>query len=302
MKNDIIIKDATVEKTLQQDGWMVVPALNANDMAELHRLYETYFPKFNVPGKFNFNSNADIPSEVRVKISSGVEKVFRPHLDRLFGNYKFVVGLIFIKQSSSDPMAEVGMHFDPTLLMDEHKNRHINMWCPLMDVEENSGAMQVISGSHMFFPAVHGKTIPFPFSKITDSLYEVKECVCMKAGEALFFDNRIIHMTKPNLSGKTRISVILTIVAPEAQYISLYRDPNRKDAPIEVYYQDDGYHLHPLFDNSFERPRIGRRVGNLDYDIFYVNKDEFFDLVRNPRPFKDFNYRIVPEKAGVLNA
>ncbi len=301
MSGSIIIKNKEAENNLAHNGFTVVPLITETDINELFALYKNYFSEVSLNSSYA-DSNANSPAEVKRKISEGILKILKPRINNLFENHEFLVSIFMTKKPTTDSSSQISMHQDPTLLIDESENQHIKIWCPLMDVDETNGALQMIRGSHLFLPPVHAVTVPNPYTNIYDTLYEMKECIRMKAGEALLFDNRTLHCSMPNSSGKIRITAIASIVAPNKQFISLYKNPKQKNAPIEVYFQDNNWFTNPLWSNTTERPLIGVKAGTLDYEPFFLNREEFISLVKNPRPYKTYKYNIIPvRKSSVFS-
>jgi hypothetical protein len=293
MNDVIVIKDKRIEEELVKDGFTKANLLGKDEITQLRALYETWFASTDKAGKYNFDSNADCLPDTKQKISSEIHRIIKSRIDALFSNYEFLPAIFFIKKPSPGPESSVTMHQDPTLLIDETEKVHIKIWCPLHDVDEKNGALQMIKGSHLFVPPVSAVTVPSHFSKVDDLLYTAKQCVSLKAGEAVMFDNRTIHCSMPNHSDTTRVTAIVSIVVPNRQFISLFCDPLKKNAPIEVYYQDHDWFYHPLWQNSQERPKTGTRAGVLDYDPFFVNEKDFLALVKTPRALKKYKYRII---------
>ena len=288
--DEININDTRIASELESNGYTVIPALGADSIGEfMESIYERI--RDNNPGKLNFNTGADMKGPVRLITIDMVKAAATPVLGRYFSNYEIVFGIMFVKRASPDIKAQVGLHFDPTLLRDESKQKHFNAWIPLIDVDEQNGAMWVIPGSHKIFPPVNAITIPFPFSKIQEKVYEYGKCIRMKAGEALIWDNRLIHYSLQNFSNNDRPSVVLTFVPPEAEFISLFRAQGA-DSPIEVYQQSRNWYYDPSWSNDFGPPRIGKLLGHLNYEPFFVTERKFVEHLESGEPLKNYTFEL----------
>lgn len=295
--SNLVVTNEQIKKALDKDGYISVPMLNAADVEQLMALFRKYY----ADDETKYFNSLYSEAAIRREVSEEIERVFKPYIDKIFDNYQYVVGLLFIKNPSPDADAEVPMHQDPTLLMDEDVNKHINIWCPLNDVDENNGALHMVAGSHLFFPGVQARTVPTPYEKIYPAIHQAKNCIRMQAGDALIFDNKILHGSMPNVTNKKRVAVVLSFAPKNAQYISIYRDPAIANAPIEVYAQQHGYHLDPRWFNTPDRNVLGTFMGLLDYEPFFVTEEEFNSLVNNPRPYKTYTYKFKrAEKPGLL--
>lgn len=293
MNEPIKIFEPTIENALLKNGFATAKLLGEKELYDLRNLYDKYFSEIVKKDKYNVDSNSDCNSDLKRTISNEIHKVVKPCIDKIFDDYEFIPAIFFVKKPGAN--SPVPMHQDPTLLIDECEKTHIKIWCPLLDVDGTNGTLQMIKGSHLFVPPVSAVTVPSHFSKVDSLLYKAMECVPVKAGDALMFDNRTIHCSMPNLTDQTRITVIVSIVAKQRQFISLFSDTTVKNPPIEVYYQDKDWYYSPLWCNTHERPKTGRRVGILDYHPFFVKGEDFESLVKNPRALVKYKYRIVSD-------
>ena len=96
----------------------------------------------------------------------------------------------------------------------------LSVWIPLDDVGPDNGALRVVRGSHLREwkrSPVGGidKQKEF-FSQVDDAQWEPRDeitCV-MERGGAVFFDDRLLHASCTNESGKDRYVIISTYQAP----------------------------------------------------------------------------------------
>lgn len=79
----------------------------------------------------------------------------------------------------------------------------VTCWCPLRDVEDSMGPLEVSKGSHMNGPLEHiDKTVP-----MLDKSEHEFEGIPMNAGDALFFSTFLVHRSGVNVSDKIRYSM-----------------------------------------------------------------------------------------------
>jgi hypothetical protein len=183
---------------------------------------------------------------------------------------------MFVKRPSADQAGKIHLHCDPTLLPDESRQRHLNIWAPLIDVDETSGALCVVPGSHKVFAPVHSFSIPSQFSQIADTVMEHGRCVPMKAGDVLIFDNRMPHFSRQNLASIDRPAAVLSIVPSDSEFISLY-GADESEFPIEVYRQPHSWYENTDWINDRDRPQTGRYLGRLNWTPHALSRSEFFD-------------------------
>ena len=84
------------------------------------------------------------------------------------------------------------MHQDMTLV-DEDYFSGINIWCPMVDLNETNGAIEILPKSHRFYKTYRGSSIPDIYDNVKDEVRGLMEPCYLKAGEAIIFDQSIIH-------------------------------------------------------------------------------------------------------------
>jgi ectoine hydroxylase-related dioxygenase (phytanoyl-CoA dioxygenase family) len=99
----------------------------------------------------------------------------------------------------------------------------------------------------------------------------------MKAGEVLVFDNRILHHSYQNLSGKARIAVICGLFPEEAKFITCHKPEYRCGEKVELIEHEDSYLLKGknfLIDCQ-KRPETGISLGQVDDPYYEISAEEF---------------------------
>ncbi len=61
------------------------------------------------------------------------------------------------------------MHQDMTLV-DESEYSGINIWCPMIDLNETNGAIEVVPKSHRFYKTYRGSSIPDIYDNVKDEV------------------------------------------------------------------------------------------------------------------------------------
>jgi hypothetical protein len=271
----IQITDAVIASELDSSGYAVVPGIDKTTVTDLCRtIYEEI--RFACQDKVNYNTGADLTGPVRGHAFQCITKAFAPVLDRYFQCYDCIVAIMFVKRPSAAQAGQVHLHCDPTLLPDESRQRHLNIWAPLIDVDETNGALCVVPGSHKVFAPVHSFSVPSQFSHIPDTVMERGRCVPTKAGDALIFDNRMPHFSRQNQGSVDRPAAVLSIVPSDSEFISLFGTDD-SEFPIEVYRQSQSWYESADWINDRERPQTGRYLGRLNWTPHALSRSEFID-------------------------
>lgn len=147
-------------------------------------------------------------------------------------------------------------------------------WCPLQDTDETNGAMQVLAGSHKLFPSMpmYGEEPYFlpAFHQIVDRMTTLH----LKAGEALLFDESLIHGSLPNPSHRNRLAIAAHCIHEDLQPITLFRAGNGQYRVCATG-SDFAYQHHSRQDEVDAGERW-RTLGYVDDPNRKVGPEEFF--------------------------
>lgn len=147
---------------------------------------------------------------------------------------------------------EIGLnlHQHPPMLLDLF-TRYVLCWCSLVDVDAESGALMVVPRSHSLYRHIHVPGEAFFFNSYQDELiHRYAIPVPLKAGEAVYFDNLILHGSYPNLRPTSRPAILTSFLGDGVERVSCRR---AADGSIEfVADPREGYSLYEKGDD-FER-------------------------------------------------
>jgi hypothetical protein len=129
-------------------------------------------------------------------------------------------GGAIVKNAGADALA-IHHHMPVT---DSAFQREIVCWCPLTDVDENSGALQVVPRSHHLLPFIRVPRGRDYFEGFADRLADYAVPLPARAGEAILLDNTLLHGSAPNNGAEPRYAISVQIV-PDDACNGLYLDP-----------------------------------------------------------------------------
>src|SRR4051812_30944470 len=143
------------------------------------------------------------------------------------------------------PNSGFGAHQDPTLV-DERRFRGVTIWIPLGDTGvvdgRDNGMLHVVAGSHRFTDGPRTRDVDdFAFAGLEDDIatrYGVG--VPTRRGEAIVFDNRLIHYSMPNETDDPRVVVSLGMRPSEASCVALRRNA---DGLVDLYEIDEDHYM-----------------------------------------------------------
>lgn len=271
-----IFKDEELASTIHEIGHQTVPFLSDEALQRLRAIFEEEHD-FDVQGGGMFYSLYSKDKAYRKRIHEQMEEVLTPFLNQHFKDYKNVINFFVVKLPGEK--SEFLAHQDTTGL-DEFSYSPLSLWIPLEDMKENNGALAVIEKTHWFFSPYRGVSIPFPFKKLADTVKKYIQPLYIKAGEALFFDNRIIHSSMPNSSDKARVAIVCGLFPKEAKFMNCYQKREPELGKIELFEHNDNYLLeYPhFFYNCTDRPVSGKLINEVDEFFPEMESNEFETL------------------------
>ncbi len=256
-----VLKSEQLDLQLSREGYAIIDNfISDKQIAELKSLYEQ-FHSFKGAGMFWGLYSQDL--DYRLKTHEGIGIVVSSSLERIFTQYKVVINSFVIKAPGEG--SEFVIHQDTTAT-DELKYSPLSVWYALEDVTNADGALCFVPKSHRWFSPYRGISFPFPFSNITDVVSRYLVPVCLKKGQAVIFDPRIVHHSLENASGRDRVAIVSGIFPMEAHFEICYKDTSVSAGPIEIYKENEGFLLtyRNFYQNCMARPSKGIQSGIAD--------------------------------------
>lgn len=163
-------------------------------------------------------------------------------VDRLLDDHVVYLTTFITKWPGGD--GGFAPHQDPSLV-DEREFRGVTVWIPLEDTDENNGALHVVPGSHRLSSQLRPSDVDrAPFVGLDQVVVErLGRVVPTVAGEALIFDNRVLHYSLPNWTDRPRIVLSFGVRPREASCILLRDLPDGRSG---VWHIDDDFYIDVL--------------------------------------------------------
>ncbi|MBK8352114.1 MAG: phytanoyl-CoA dioxygenase family protein [Saprospirales bacterium] len=132
-------------------------------------------------------------------------------------------------------------HQDWTIV-DEQKYNSYNLWIPLIDTNKDNGTLGLIVGSHKWNQDVRGFNISNPYGKYTKQFLEIGFEPTLKAGQAILYNHKLIHYSRPNKTQTKRNTAIIGVKDKAADLQISFCLDNKN---IETYKvsKNDFYHF-----------------------------------------------------------
>jgi hypothetical protein len=262
-----VFKEDKIQMEFERDGYVILPFYDKEEVRALTKLYHELHPK-NEEGFFpsTFSKDKTYRQKADCAIQEACDRSAKIYLE----NIKMVCGAYIVKNPS--PESGMCVHQDMSLL-DESRFTGVNIWATLTDLSVDNGTLFVLKGSHRLFPTYRGSSIPEFFQDVNDELIDYLEPVIIEAGQAVFFDQSIIHFSPPNYSKEIRIVTNTYFTHKDAEYRTYFYDKEKHPNKVEAFAQSNTFmtDFEQFGNNIQDRPTVGESLGLIDYNFPRIN-------------------------------
>lgn len=277
-----ILLDSAQNLQLHKDGYIVIPFLSEVEVSELTNFFNNKIEL--QEGDFYATAHAkDI--DLRMEMSNKIVEVIQQKVNSFFQNHE-LLGASFIVKSKN--LSQVLQPHQDWNIVDESSYRSYNIWIPLVDLNDENGAILVMPQSHSWITNYRHSSIPCSFQEIHSQIWEAMKPLYLKAGEALIYDHALLHASMPNTTQINRIACACGIIP--------------KGAPMRYYWNNNGiieeYESSKDFfmkENVFSGPNGLNKIKNMEFDFISIDENCFYKLTKTIKPNVNINEIMVDE-------
>ena len=271
-KSRLIFSDTAIQEQFDSQGFVVLPFYDDQAIEKLQRHHDENHPQ-NERGFYPSTFSND--SQYRVDSDAFIRKVASRPIAEYFRDSQTVFGAYIVKWPG--PESGMCLHQDMSLV-DESEFVGANIWVPLVDLNIDNGLLYVIPGSHRFLPTYRGSSIPEFFANDMDALFDYLIPVPVKAGEAVVFNQSILHFSPPNLSSKPRVVTNIYITHLETRFRTYYWESSYGHQ-VEEFEQSAEFmrDFEQFGVNIRQRPQVGNSLGMQPYHFPNLDWKEWDD-------------------------
>jgi hypothetical protein len=283
-----ILKDDALDNLLETEGYVTVPFLNEGEVQTLVSIYNANHPN----GKEGLYATAHSDSyEFKKRLNDEILKQFMRAINELFYQCRPLGGSYIVKYKG-----EKGVLFphQDWNIVDEDYFRSFNIWVPLVDTNEENGAISVLPKSHKLVKSFRGVNIPDPFMKINGYTWKFHKTLNMKAGEALIYDHRLLHASIINQTDKPRLAVVFGIIPEQAEMKYFYME----NGIVSEYANSvDFFFEHDILKGPQGLPKIK----DIDYRVSFLNEEGFDELYTGKKAVAKSEPVVATGKPSILS-
>jgi ectoine hydroxylase-related dioxygenase (phytanoyl-CoA dioxygenase family) len=244
-----LFKDPGLQSEFDRNGFVVIDLIEQLHIDELQEFYAGLQNAPTPEGGFQVSLDNPDPNFVR-GISERIMAAAGPSVDQHFRDYQIFTASFVTK--GKNPRGVVPPHQDWTFV-DESRFWSATIWCPLVNVASDNGALALLKGSHLLYDHVRPSPSPQyapPFKDQLFTIFPYMQIVALRAGQAVVFNNQTLHASPPNTTNQTRVAFGVGITHRDAQLRHYYLLPEQSEPLLE------GYEVSPSFFFSYNNARL----------------------------------------------
>lgn len=303
-KMKALFKDESHQEFFNHNGFLKLPALNTEQLEALKSLYT----ELNLNDDMGYGFHVGMDNRDKSLVAHMVESIKNICVssveDYLHETQLFTASFV-IKEPN--PKGVVPPHQDWSFVEDEEEYCSVTCWIPLQDVNMDNGCIGVIKGSNNFFTNHRPSPSPqidTPLKEHMFTIFPFLDLIEMKAGEALFFNNKTIHASPPNTTNAPRLAVGLGFTQKEAKICHCNLKAGTTDTLLkykidkEFFLKYDNAQLSRMYDEGkmIEGYDI---IEELPYEIDKLSAEEFTALMQEAG--NTYNAPLVGKMAKLFN-
>ena len=193
--------DKEKSEHLKTEGYAVFDLLDDKTIVELTELFHAYHEK--KPEGFYATTHLDNKLK-RKEISDNLHDLLLSKIEVNFENLNLLGGAFISKSPGQKGILPLHQDWN---LVDESQARSYNLWIPLVDVNEENGAMRLLSQSHNKQTTFRGPNVAPILYQISKEVDKHMFSLNMKKGQAVLYDHALWHSSPENQTDQLRLAL-----------------------------------------------------------------------------------------------
>ncbi|MEM9921483.1 MAG: phytanoyl-CoA dioxygenase family protein [Bacteroidota bacterium] len=279
-----IFKDDLQEAEFKKKGYVKVDLIPQETVTTLLNQLQQMRPddKFDPDGKGLSRSTyhctfLDSNVEYKRKVSELINSIFTKVMHQYLIDYKILTSNFYVKPPGKGTF-QIHQNWPTT---ENINDTTLTIWTPLVDVDRQNGAIQVVEGSHKIVPDIAAATVPHYFCDFEDELIgKYLEVIPMKAGEGLIFDDSLIHYSGRNTSDNPRYAIQIETLPQEINPVVYYYDVNSGKNEFEIFEVNSEFFIKNSLEHLLTRPKL-KSLGFVENRNKILSEQEFVEKLQS---------------------
>ncbi|HWB62930.1 MAG TPA: phytanoyl-CoA dioxygenase family protein [Chitinophagales bacterium] len=232
-----LLNNQQFDKEFAEKGYLVIDFLSPVEVEACRALFNELDP--HVESAF-YSSIDSTDLTYREKVHHKLEELLQPKVDKLFNQMKVLVYTFIVKRPGEKSM--VNLHLDD-IHTNQEKFTAINFWFPLIDTNIQNGCLHVLPYSHKLPYVQRAFGLDFRYNYIWNDIAPLMKPIFSTAGQAIIYNDRLIHSSPANLSGAIRPAVVFGLIPEEAPMEAAIKHKDLNTDEIEYFSVDRDFWL-----------------------------------------------------------
>lgn len=273
-----IAVNAELENKLNETGYAVIDLLSTEEVAVFVNEYLLHFGNIErTPGRFT--TLQDTTALLKKQMHNFIVRNIDAPLRKFFRDFTIPVSQFYIKKAHTS--GDIDIHADSTLLLNHQLEPHYGIWVALVNTDETNGTLTVIPHSHKIQEAFFASSVSSYHVEHTEWLRQFEVPVKLKAGQAVIFDNNLLHNSTANKTDSNRLSFTFRITHFASQYCSFFCLNRDEKSSIEVSEETHNYYMDENWDGN-SKQITGKHIGTMQHSILRMSTKELEKLLNLP--------------------
>ncbi len=244
----ILFINPSQQTTFDTKGFCVLDNFLAEEQLErIDQLYQ----QLNIQELKEIYSNIkDQETALNELVDKTLVEIYQPSLNKVFKEYRTGGGAFLVKGTGESSVSSLHQDWN---VVDENIYQSACVWCPLIDVDETNGCIQVVEGTHKWFDSLRSINMPSVYINFAD-VTKLLRAIPMKRGAAVVFAHNIFHGSLPNQTNTIRPAASVSVLSAKANLVHYYKADDEIDVLSAEHFFNDT--AHKLFENANGLPSL----------------------------------------------
>lgn len=288
-----LFADDAQERAFWADGYVKVPLLTAEELGRLKEGFTQLSPFDGFDPRTLENPRCeyhctflDPDHSYRRESDQLVRDVFGQRLAEVMPGYRIFTSNVYVKPPRTGRF-EIHQNW-PTL--DNMDVPTVTAWIPLQDTGFKNGTMRLAVGGHRIFPDIAAASSDRFFDDFESDLIEkYLQPMEVAAGEALIFDDSLLHWSSDNVSDEPRVTFQIEMVPTDARTVLWVRNPDDPDE-FEMWASSTEFYIESDIAEVLGRPNGLAYLGAVKNPNRRISLAEFEDAMRRADEIRRSKY------------